>query len=88
MTEPTEAQIKKIISENASKNGTKGGSTTKERYGREHFVNIARGKKGQTWTWDPAKKGPRKNKVATYLQKDVMSDIIPPTVGMTEVINK
>lgn len=51
-----------------SENGKKGGASTKERYGRDHFRNIAKSKKGLKY----------KKKVATDLQKDVIDDIVPP----------
>lgn len=51
-----------IISEYMSEKGKKGGATTKKRYGREHFRELAKSKRGMHWSWAPDKKGPRAKK--------------------------
>jgi len=73
------SDINKIISDHMRSLGKKGGATTRERYGKEHFSQMAKSRKGSTWTWNPAKKGKRKKK-AEGLQKEGEGDMIPTHV--------
>jgi hypothetical protein len=78
------ANTPKEISEYMRGIGKKGGATTMERFGREHFSNIAKSKKGSSWKWSPEKKGKRKPKDAISLQKSVVDSIIPPGPEMKQ----
>jgi hypothetical protein len=69
---------KAIISEHMRAQGKKGGTSTRDRYGREYFVNIAKSRKGMTWKWGPDKKGKR----AKGLQKREGGSMIPLHVNV------